>query len=279
MKQSPGYAMVEGSNNITADLPDNQHDLDRMKSETAIFDLPEVKDIPGQEHIRIMPLGELADTTISSADEEGAGILDFDEGPVGLNIEDDDIGPDGDNSIVIAAGGDEDMDEDGDESADIINDDDPGEDYGDDDFISEDDEDDFDEDADINLDDEEEDIDEDLSRASTKESVTAGTSSKGNFGEPVKEDVETADAEISEEEISLLENSGPVEAGSDTDNLNRSKLDQEDFDGDTLNEVASTQNVDGNDLDVPGAEMDDANEEIGEEDEENNVYSEADTDT
>jgi hypothetical protein len=37
--------------------------------------------------------------------------------------------------------------------------------------------------------------------------------------------------------------------------------------------------VDGNDLDVPGTEMDDANEEIGEEDEENNVYSNADTDT
>ncbi|MFL5762717.1 MAG: hypothetical protein ACJ77K_02170 [Bacteroidia bacterium] len=33
----------------------------------------------------------------------------------------------------------------------------------------------------------------------------------------------------------------------------------------------------GKDLDVPGAELDDAQEEIGEEDEENNLYSEGDT--
>ncbi|MGO4773841.1 hypothetical protein ACEN2I_19500 [Flavobacterium sp. W22_SRS_FK3] len=33
----------------------------------------------------------------------------------------------------------------------------------------------------------------------------------------------------------------------------------------------------GNDLDVPGAELDDQQEEIGSEDEENNFYSEADT--
>ncbi|MBN8860066.1 MAG: hypothetical protein J0H29_16840 [Sphingobacteriales bacterium] len=41
-----------------------------------ILDLPEVKDIPGQEHIRVPPLGELADITISSDDEEGKGIFD-----------------------------------------------------------------------------------------------------------------------------------------------------------------------------------------------------------
>ncbi|WP_026727522.1 hypothetical protein [Flavobacterium denitrificans] len=33
----------------------------------------------------------------------------------------------------------------------------------------------------------------------------------------------------------------------------------------------------GNDLDVPGAELDDEQEEIGSEDEENNYYSESDT--
>jgi hypothetical protein len=280
MKQTPEYAMVEDSNNTAADFPDNQHDLDRMKSETAILDLPEVKDIPGQEHIKVMPFGELADTTISSSDEEGAGILDFDEGPVGLSDNDDDISPDGDNSVFIAAGGDEDLDEDEDESADadIINDDDPEEDYGEADFITEDDEEDFDEDAEIDLDEDEADEDDDLSRATTRQNVTASTTQTVSFDESETGDGD-ADAEISEEEISLLENSGPVEPGSDTDNLNRSKLDQEDFDGDTLNEVASTQNVDGNDLDVPGTEMDDANEEIGEEDEENNVYSNADTDT
>ncbi|MBK8609293.1 MAG: DUF3667 domain-containing protein [Chitinophagaceae bacterium] len=38
----------------------------------------------------------------------------------------------------------------------------------------------------------------------------------------------------------------------------------------------STANLTGEDLDIPGAELDDANEEIGEEDEENNMHSPAD---
>lgn len=59
-----------------SDLPDSPHDIERMKSEETTLDLPEVKDIPGQEHIHVPPLGELADTTISSDDEEGKGILD-----------------------------------------------------------------------------------------------------------------------------------------------------------------------------------------------------------
>ena len=59
------------------DLADNQHDLDRMKPETVTLDLPDVSDIPGQENITVPPLGALADTTISSDDEEGVGILDY----------------------------------------------------------------------------------------------------------------------------------------------------------------------------------------------------------
>ena len=35
------------------------------------MDLPEVSDIPGQEHVRPPRLGELGDTTASSSDEEG----------------------------------------------------------------------------------------------------------------------------------------------------------------------------------------------------------------
>lgn len=38
--------------------------------------MPEVTDIPGQEHIKPPRLKEMMDTTISSADEEGEGILD-----------------------------------------------------------------------------------------------------------------------------------------------------------------------------------------------------------
>jgi hypothetical protein len=38
-----------------------------------------VKDIPGQEHVHVAPLGEIADTTISSDDEEGVRVFKDDE--------------------------------------------------------------------------------------------------------------------------------------------------------------------------------------------------------
>ncbi|HEY4207268.1 MAG TPA: hypothetical protein VGM31_10665 [Puia sp.] len=41
------------------------------KDKSGQINLPDVKDIPGQEHIRAPRLGELADNTASSADEEG----------------------------------------------------------------------------------------------------------------------------------------------------------------------------------------------------------------
>ncbi|MEI9910994.1 MAG: hypothetical protein WDO71_15770 [Bacteroidota bacterium] len=40
-----------------------------------------------------------------------------------------------------------------------------------------------------------------------------------------------------------------------------------------MNEKDFDEDMSGNDLDIPGAELDDKNEEIGEEDEENNYYS------
>ena len=61
------------------DLPDTPKDLEKMQPETVVFELPDVEDIPGQENVKPMPLGELADTTISSDDEEGVGLFD-DEG-------------------------------------------------------------------------------------------------------------------------------------------------------------------------------------------------------
>jgi hypothetical protein len=62
------------------DLPDNPHDEARMQAEEVIIDMPDVSDIPGQENIHVPSLGELADTTISSDDEEGLGIFGDDEG-------------------------------------------------------------------------------------------------------------------------------------------------------------------------------------------------------
>ena len=41
-----------------------------------LMDMPEVKDIPGQENVRPPRMREMEDVTISSADEEGEGILD-----------------------------------------------------------------------------------------------------------------------------------------------------------------------------------------------------------
>ena len=61
------------------DLPDNPQDKEKLKSETTILDLPDVEDIPGQENIRPAPLGEMADTTIASDDEEGVGIFEEEE--------------------------------------------------------------------------------------------------------------------------------------------------------------------------------------------------------
>jgi hypothetical protein len=63
----------------------------------------------------------------------------------------------------------------------------------------------------------------------------------------------------------------------DETELKNAELDNTDDDGDLLNEKSSADDASGNDLDVPGAEDDDADEEIGNEDEENNGYSKADT--
>ena len=156
--------------NPSQDLPDSPKDVEEMKSETVILDLPEVKDIPGQERVHVMPMGELADTTIASDDEEGAGIPGFDEEE------------DGDNDI------------------------------------------------------------------------TSDTS-----------------VNVSEQEKDLLDEAGT--AIPDDQQLKQAELDSTDEEGDPLNEGGLSDSRSGTDLDVPGAEADDANEEIGEEDEENNEYS------
>ena len=64
------------------DLTESGNEQPENESESFTIDLPDVKDIPGQEHIHPLPLGEIADTTISSDDEEGVGILDDDENQV-----------------------------------------------------------------------------------------------------------------------------------------------------------------------------------------------------
>lgn len=48
----------------------------KQEEDSITINMPEVKDIPGQEKIRPPHMREMMDTTISSADEEGEGILD-----------------------------------------------------------------------------------------------------------------------------------------------------------------------------------------------------------
>lgn len=150
--------------NSNSDLQDPVRDQERLKNEEATIDLPDVKDIPGQEHVHALNPGEYADTTISSSDEEGENVW------------------------------------------------------------------------------------------TTKE---------------ITEDSST----VSETERRLLDSSANDMPTSDEQSLRRASLDSTDNEGDPLNEGTSSTAISGSDLDVPGAEDDDINEEIGEEDEENNPYS------
>jgi hypothetical protein len=167
------------------DLPDSAQDEEKLKAETVILDLPDVADIPGQEKIRVPNLQEMHDTTISSADEEGAGIFD---------------------------------DEDEDDTQDTL------------------------------IDDEE--VNDDDSEFAT-----------GN------------EADVMPEEIIMLERADQDMPTEDDIRLRRAELDHVDNEGDPLNEGSLTTDVSGGDLDIAGADSDDAMEAIGEEDEENNHYS------
>jgi hypothetical protein len=145
------------------------------KKDKKSIELPEVKDIPGQEHVRPPRLGELADTTESSADEEGDEVFDQ--------------------------------------------------------------------------------KDDELIRG--KSNVTP-------------------------DERRTLAGIDTHQAYSEDEVLNESALDNTDNDGDPLNEGGFgrglDEDVDGEDLDVPGSDEDEADEEIGEEDEENHEYSLSDAD-
>jgi hypothetical protein len=58
------------------DLPESENDKLHLQPEETIMELPDVEDIPGQEHIRVPIFKAFADITISSDDEEGVGIFD-----------------------------------------------------------------------------------------------------------------------------------------------------------------------------------------------------------
>lgn len=62
--------------NVKTDLQDSKRDKERLQPDEATLDLPDVKDIPGQEFVHPPEPGEMADTTIASDDEEGVGIFE-----------------------------------------------------------------------------------------------------------------------------------------------------------------------------------------------------------
>src|SRR5215510_10388055 len=59
----------------TEDITDSPQDNKKLEPDTANINLPDVKDIPGQKHVHVPRIGGLADTTISSEDEEGDTIF------------------------------------------------------------------------------------------------------------------------------------------------------------------------------------------------------------
>ncbi len=225
------------ADNITTDLPDSARDKKALEPDEAIIDLPDVEDIPGQEHIHVPPLGELADTTISSADEEGEGLFNDDED----DDDNDDITTPAktlknkkaatrlentDDNVLI------------DNNAAQDNKDD----MDDDEFFDEDE-------------DEEEDIDDE-------------EEFKGENYNPVN-----SDADVSEMEKELLEEAADTMPAKDELNLKAAALDNTDFDNVPLNEESFSKDFSGEDLDIANTEDDDEDEDIGEEDEENNLYS------
>jgi len=82
------------------------------------------------------------------------------------------------------------------------------------------------------------------------------------------------DADVSNEDLRILDAAEQNMDSTDSVNLQHASLDSVDEDGDPLNEESSlNEDMTGEDLDVPGSGADDADELIGEEDEENNYYS------
>lgn len=131
------------------DLQDSASDREKLKPEEATINLPDVEDIPGQEHITVPPLGELADVTISSADEEGEGLWrdEADQDTILMRDEDDDDEEEEDEEDDDEE---DDLDELDEEEEDVDEDDEDDE-LDDDDFdeLDEEDEEDEEDDADV----------------------------------------------------------------------------------------------------------------------------------
>ena len=93
------------------------------------------------------------------------------------------------------------------------------------------------------------------------------------FDENIDQEImDSPDSNVSDQEKDALRRTFADMPGDD-ENLREAALDNRDEDGEELNEGSFENNISASDLDIPGEELDDANENIGEEDEENNEYS------
>ena len=108
-------------------------------------------------------------------------------------------------------------------------------------------------------------------------------SSAGEEGEGILDDLNTdadkiinTESDVTPQEKKLLEKSAGHQPTGETADFNKMALDERDNEGELLNEKGIKQDRTGEDLDTPGAELDNKDENIGEEDEENNVYSQRD---
>jgi hypothetical protein len=165
--------LIPGKNR-NGDLPDSKKDQEKLKPEVTTIDLPEVKDIPGQENVRVPNIREMQDETASSADEEAEELL------------------------------------------------------------------------------------RDVNSGEDEEDAPAGT------------------ADVTEDEKKLLRRGAGHPRTDENRDLGAMSLDTRDDEGDLLNEKNQSEDRFGEDLDIPGSELDDDDEDIGEEDEENNQYSSRD---
>lgn len=80
------------------------------------------------------------------------------------------------------------------------------------------------------------------------------------------------ETDVTPEDIEML-SAADQHRDIDDPEIEAAKLDTTDEDGDPLNEGSGTYGETGADLDVPGSELDDRDENNGSEDEENNYYS------
>lgn len=180
------------------DLKDSPADEAKLQPEFTTIDMPEVKDIPGQEHIHPPKMNQFADITASSDDEEGVGVLDSLNDPT-------------DEDEELIAGDDAEIPADNDADDEVPHDE--------------------------------------------------------------HEDIDDGEGNVTDQERDLLESAEHSTSDADDLTMADSDLDDTDGDGEPLEEKSFKDDRTGGDLDVPGSEEDDAEEAIGNEDEENNAYS------